>query len=127
MKSYLKYLVLLPLVSANILFAQGIEGLQSEIEEGLLSAQEFEQAVFEYTVLKFPDGTVYEGGVRDGVLNGDGKFTWANGSSFEGYFQDGKRDGLGILTSTNGEVKYGIFKDNELVSEFNELPEGYKL
>ena len=52
---------------------------------------------------------------RDGNMNGQGTFTWANGDIYVGAFLDSARNGEGTKTDANGTVQKGIWKDGELV------------
>lgn len=47
------------------------------------------------SVLKFKDGSVYEGEAEDNLPQGYGIKRWPNGDSYEGEFNEGKREGRG--------------------------------
>ena len=68
----------------------------------------------------FPDGTVYEGQMRNGVPHGFGKFVYPNGDTYEGEFKDNRRDGVGNRRDgvgkyvvATGETYEGEFKDGK--------------
>ena len=46
----------------------------------------------------FPDGSHYDGDLREGRPHGHGVRTWPGGTRHEGEFRDGKRHGHGITT-----------------------------
>jgi hypothetical protein len=47
----------------------------------------------------WPDGKVYTGQWRDGLMNGsDSIFTWLDGRAYEGGYKDDKKHGWGSLS-----------------------------
>ena len=44
----------------------------------------------EYGIYRYPDGSAYEGGFKDGKKHGQGKYTFANGDVYEGNWKDDK-------------------------------------
>ncbi len=56
-------------------------------------------------IITYENGDVYEGGVVDGVPNGQGVYTWSTGSKFEGTFAAGYPDGEGTFTYADGTTK----------------------
>jgi len=66
----------------------------------------------------YADGTIYDGHFINGVLEGHGKYTALNGDKYEGIFKNNVYDGFGKYTYANGDVVEGEFKDDKLVSEF---------
>ena len=61
--------------------------------------------------LTYKNGDIASGSFSENELNGKGTITYANGDSYEGYFKDGKKHGQGIQTykSDNG---YNIYTGN---------------
>lgn len=57
--------------------------------------------------------TQYVGGIRNGALEGEGSYSFANGAIFKGNFQHGKPNGIGTLTYSNGCKYEGQFKDGK--------------
>lgn len=57
-------------------------------------------------MLKLPFG-IYQGSFTNGLLNGQGAFTWNDGRIYKGNFSNGKIHGDGTLTLTNGRVIVG--------------------
>ena len=51
----------------------------------------------------------YEGIFVDGMMQGQGSYSFLYGNLYIGEFKDGKRQGLGVFTYANGN-KYGEFK-----------------
>ena len=56
---------------------------------------------------------MYVGKFRDGLLNGQGTFTWSNGNKYVGEFKDGLLNGQGISTLFDGRKYVGEFKDGK--------------
>ena len=61
----------------------------------------------------FPDGSVYEGQLRDGVPHGLGKQVYPNGSTYEGGWKAGLRDGFGKYVWPDGTIYEGGWKDDK--------------
>jgi hypothetical protein len=66
--------------------------------------------------------TSCEGGIRNGVLEGDGSYSFANGAAFKGNFQNGKPNGFGFLSYANGCKYEGQFKDGKRHGTLVHLP-----
>jgi hypothetical protein len=60
-----------------------------------------------------PNGGRYDGEYRNGMMNGQGVYTFASGNRYEGEWQDGKRTGRGIFTWTNGNRFEGGWLDGK--------------
>ena len=64
------------------------------------------------TILIFPDGTKYEGTVKNNRITGEGTYTFKNGDTYKGKVTNGLRDGFGVFKSSNiyyeGEWKNGL-------------------
>merc|ERR1740124_1882960 len=56
------------------------------------------------------DGGVYEGDWKDGKMHGKGKYSYANGGVYEGDWKDGKMHGKGKYSFANGDVYEGYFE-----------------
>ncbi|MCZ4263453.1 2-isopropylmalate synthase, partial [Limimaricola sp. G21655-S1] len=54
----------------------------------------------------------YEGEWVAGVIEGEGKATYANGAIYEGSFKNAKNDGQGVMTSPEGYRYEGGWKDS---------------
>lgn len=68
-----------------------------------------------FVKVPFPDGTRFEGIVKNGKMNGYGVITFANGERYEGEFKDDKRSGWGVWTSganLPGQKYVGEFKND---------------
>lgn len=63
--------------------------------------------------LTFPDGSIYEGEMKDDMLNGQGTIKFANGNKYVGGFKDSKYDGKGTLTFMDGLIYTGEWKDGK--------------
>ena len=61
----------------------------------------------------FPDGSVYEGQLRDGVPHGYGKRVYTNGVIYEGGWKSGLRDGFGKYIWPDGTIYEGGWKDDK--------------
>lgn len=65
----------------------------------------------------YVNGNKYVGEFKDGKRNGQGTFTSANGNKYMGEFKDGKQNGQGIRYSAKGSIEEsGIYKDGKLVT-----------
>jgi len=53
-----------------------------------------------FGIIKFIDGSVYEGQTIDGLYNGKGRMTHANGDIYQGEWKDGKANGYGVFIDT---------------------------
>ena len=66
-------------------------------------------------MIKFGDGDIYEGGVKDGKREGYGKMTYSNGDVYEGEWKCDGRDGKGMMIYANGEIIYeGIWEKGKI-------------
>jgi len=52
----------------------------------------------------------YEGSFKNGLMDGQGKYTYPNGSIYEGNWEKGQRSGKGYFMSTNGDKYDGVWK-----------------
>lgn len=57
-------------------------------------------------MFKWEDGNKYEGSWARGLLNGEGKLTYANKDCYEGEFEDGKRHGEGKMFFFKKKMTY---------------------
>ena len=62
--------------------------------------------------LTFVDGK-YVGELKDGILHGQGTYTWSNGDKYVGEWKNGKMTGQGTFTYHNGTKYEGEWKDNK--------------
>jgi len=65
-----------------------------------------------------PDGTKYEGQWQNNVPEGFGTITWPDGRQFKGYWKKGKRHGEGVEISSDGKElegrwEEGVFKEEK--------------
>jgi len=68
-------------------------------------------------LLKFPDGSSYDGHFERGVRHGEGSFVAADGSTYRGQWVDGKQDGTGQLTNPSGnQCVSGTWHEGKQVS-----------
>ena len=66
--------------------------------------------------VKYANGDVYKGEIKNGKPHGKGVYSFVNGDVFEGMFMEGKKSGKGILRTNDGEVKKVEFVDDKRVS-----------
>jgi len=59
------------------------------------------------------DGSHYEGGIVNGLLEGQGKLFWPNGSRYRGEFRRGLMAGQGEYLTADGDVYQGEFSQGE--------------
>lgn len=64
--------------------------------------------------IQLPDGSIYRGGLADGLLSGQGVLEWPNGDSYQGDFAQGVINGQGRLSLASGDVYEGEFVDGQL-------------
>jgi len=62
--------------------------------------------------MNLPDGSVYTGGIRNGLFNGKGVLLTPGGDKFEGEYVDGQANGMGVLATRKGDSYVGQFKHN---------------
>ena len=60
--------------------------------------------------LKFEDGSVYDGGFKDGNLHGEGVFAWVDGDLYNGEWREGRQDGYGVFVWGDGRLYQGHYK-----------------
>ena len=63
--------------------------------------------------MTMPDGAVFEGTWKDGLLNGPGKAAYADGSVYEGGFVDGRRQGQGRIRLKDGQEYEGLWETGQ--------------
>ncbi|HOK49059.1 MAG TPA: hypothetical protein PLM18_02690, partial [Sedimentibacter sp.] len=87
----------------------GLEG-PGPINES--DSQDAEEVISKNRVkVVYPNGDVYEGEMKNGMMDGYGLYTYANGDIYEGEFKDNKPNGHGKLTSPNKFVYEGQMKN----------------
>jgi len=59
--------------------------------------------------VQLPDGSQYEGGLKDGLFQGPGTLTWPNGDYYSGEFSLGMFSGQGELIRKDGDRYVGTF------------------
>ena len=59
----------------------------------------------------FKNGTIYEGGNKDGLADGFGTMSFSNGSKYVGYFKKDKYHGKGKYTYKNGDTYVGQYEN----------------
>lgn len=64
-----------------------------------------------------PDGSVYNGDLKDGLFHGRGKLSWPDGRSYEGQFRRGRMSGRGRLDYNDGCIYEGEFSGGEFNGE----------
>ena len=63
--------------------------------------------------IKYPDGSKFEGEVKDRNINGNGTYTYSDGSKYVGQWKDGKQNGQGTYTYSDGSKYEGEWKDDK--------------
>jgi len=78
--------------------------------------------------LLYPDGSTFEGTVRDGLRDGKGSYTWPDGSRYRGHYQRGRRHGTGVYESVyssySGGWEDGVKNGRARVVTANEVFDG---
>ena len=67
--------------------------------------------------VRLPDGSVYDGEMRDGLFHGQGQLQYLEGGRYQGRFVDGLFDGEGSLFYFNGDVYHGQFSRGQLTGK----------
>jgi len=62
-------------------------------------------------MVQLPDSGMYEGELKNGLLNDHGKLTWRNGDTYVGEFRDGLMHGKGKYIFVNSGVYEGEVED----------------
>ena len=62
-------------------------------------------------VIRYSNGWVYEGEVRNGKRHGEGKLTFTNGNVYEGSFQNDLFSGMGTIYGPKGDIFRGRFRN----------------
>jgi hypothetical protein len=57
--------------------------------------------------LKFKDGSLYQGEIKNRTFNGKGRMTRSNGDVYQGEYIDGKADGKGTFVDMEGSMYVG--------------------
>lgn len=63
--------------------------------------------------IRYTNGNLYEGTLKDSVASGEGTFSCTNGVQYQGQFEQGKLSGKGILRFENGSRYEGEFVDGK--------------
>ena len=66
-----------------------------------------------YGIMRWPDGTVYEGLWENNLYNGRGKLYHASGDLYEGEFEDDMAQGFGIYRHANGSKYVGYWNQDK--------------
>ena len=76
---------------------------------------EFQGATFVsgHGLIRFPNGSQYEGDFRDNKLHGEGTLTYSDGSVYQGGFVQGERSGNGELRNANGTLYTGQWLEDD--------------
>lgn len=61
-------------------------------------------------ILKFPDGSVYTGMMKKGMMNGQGVLTYSNGDKYDGRWRDNLMDGYGTYNWSDGSWYQGNYR-----------------
>lgn len=65
-------------------------------------------------IMKWPDGSFYIGAFVKGERNGYGEFHFNNGNRYEGAWDNNHMNGYGAFIWANGTEYFGDFKDNKM-------------
>jgi serine/threonine protein kinase len=96
----------------------------SDLAKRLLSQLEFKptgntdsvvenRSNFSFDVIDYPNGSRYDGELKNGKRHGIGVMIFANGNCYDGQFCDGKRHGQGIFMYANGRRYEGEFRNGK--------------
>jgi hypothetical protein len=79
---------------------------------GRLSAQG--QPHGDDATIKYSDGQIYRGSVRNGLRSGNGHNVWPDGQEYKGEWQENSRNGRGTHSWKDGRTVTGDWKDGHL-------------
>jgi len=63
--------------------------------------------------LKYKNGDVYIGNIKNGKPEGEGVIKYKNGSMYMGDWKNGERDGEGTMRYISGEIYIGEWKNGK--------------
>jgi len=63
--------------------------------------------------IKFSDGSLYQGMVKNKLFNGKGRITHANADIYQGEWKDGKANGQGVFVDQDGSMYDGEWVDDK--------------
>lgn len=66
---------------------------------------------FEFVVYKYNDGAIYDGEMKNNLMNGHGTHRYPDGSVYEGEYKDDKKNGFGCFTYSDQSIYKGQWKD----------------
>lgn len=64
--------------------------------------------------MRYPNGSVYTGQWKNGIMHGNGTMRWNDGSWYAGQWKNGKRTGYGTYRWPNGDRYVGGWKENTM-------------
>ena len=64
-------------------------------------------------IIRYLDGAIYDGEVKDGKKHGRGKYNFSNGDSYEGNFVNGDFEGHGVYRCVDGSSYDGEWHDDK--------------
>jgi hypothetical protein len=64
-------------------------------------------------IIRYPDGAIYDGEVKDGKKHGRGNLTRVNGDIYMGDWKDDMWNGNGVFSEKTGSIYDGQWKDNK--------------
>ena len=73
----------------------------------------FKQQFLANIKMEYPDGSRYEGEIKNGKKEGKGILYYNNGDKYDGFFKDDKKEINGVLYYKNGNIYEGEFKNDK--------------
>lgn len=92
-------------------FANGDE-LRGQFKQGQLIGGKAE--------IHYANGDRYTGGIKNGLPDGEGIYTWRNGDTYKGPFENGKKDGAGQYTEAQSGRQFQARYQNDFLQELNQ-------
>ncbi|KAA6375436.1 MAG: putative radial spoke head 1 [Streblomastix strix] len=78
-----------------------------------------------YGLMKYPDGSLYDGNFHVGKRHGEGTYTYPNGDTYVGEWADGKKHGKGIFYIKKKNMKYtGMWCEGQIVRGIWQIKDG---
>jgi hypothetical protein len=86
------------------------------IDKTIIEGEFKEGEIFGKSVVKYQNGDIYEGTLKEMFPDGYGKYILKNGDKYEGDFKNGKYEGKGTYT-TKDRIISGNFKESKTIGK----------
>lgn len=80
-----------------------------------------------YSRFKFENGDIYEGVIKNGLLDVYGSYLYKNGSMYVGGWVNGRKNGWGLFYDASSSKFYSTLYKNDILTEYNEKNSGFAM